>query len=80
MVLLNASKRARMVSSTVNQDQGGGNMKAGLPYVIGRTASSSMYLGNKTGGCTVLGMQYTFSPNTRESRPIGMSSQNPRLI
>lgn len=80
MVLLNASKRARMVSSTVNMDQGGGNTKSGLPSIIGRSASTSMYLGKKTGGCTIVGMQFTRYPNTNESRPIGISAQNPRLI
>jgi hypothetical protein len=78
MVLLNAASRARNVASLVTQNQGGGNTKAGLPYIVGRTSSSSMYLANDSGGCTVpaMAITYAFAP---DSRPINIMSQNPRL-
>lgn len=34
MVLYNSAKRARMVTSTSNQPQGGGSKKAGLPPMV----------------------------------------------
>ena len=78
MVLLNAAKRARMVSSTINQNQGGGNKKAGLPYVIGRTASTQSHLGKKSGNCPLSNMVNNAS-NAPEQRPIGSVSHVPRL-
>lgn len=78
MVLLNAASRARNVASLITQNQGGGNTKAGLPYIIGRTASSSMVLANDSGGCSVpeMAITYVFA---NESRPINVMSNNSRL-
>ena len=42
MVLMNASSKARHASSIVNKDTKGGNKKAGLPGLIGRTAGESI--------------------------------------
>ena len=80
MVLLNAAKRARMASSTVNQDQGGGETKAGLPYIVGRTASSSRALDpTHVGGCSVANMAKTFTfPNA--PRPVGVVGNAPRMV
>lgn len=46
MGLSNASSKARNYSSTINQNQGGGSKKAGFPYLVGRNANSSMWIGN----------------------------------
>jgi hypothetical protein len=45
MVLSNSAKRARYQNTIKVQNQGGGDKKAGLPYQVGRTAWSSIYLG-----------------------------------
>jgi len=41
---MNASKKARNVSSIVNQNQGGGSKKAGFPYQVGRTMWSEVFI------------------------------------
>jgi hypothetical protein len=46
MVLSNSSKRARFANTISNQNQGGGNKKAGFPYIVGRDQWSSIFLGN----------------------------------
>ncbi len=77
MVLLNASKRARYASTTIVQNQGGGNKKAGLPYQVGRDSWASIYLGSKDTAlkkgracCTVANMAMTYT-TANASRPIG---------
>lgn len=44
MGLSNSASRSRNYSSTVNQNQGGGDKKAGFPYIVGRTANTSRQL------------------------------------
>jgi hypothetical protein len=39
---MNGSSRARNVSSIVNQPNGGGNKKAGKPFMIGRSTWTSV--------------------------------------
>lgn len=78
MVLLNASSRSRNVASLVVRDQGGGNIKAGLPYIIGRSYSSSISLKRDAGGCTVPGMAMTYT-FANESRPVDIMARAPRL-
>ena len=46
MGLSNASKKARSYSQTINQNQGGGNKKAGFPYMIGRETNTSIAFNN----------------------------------
>jgi hypothetical protein len=46
MGLSNASKKARSYSQTVNQNQGGGNKKAGFPHMIGRESNTSIAFNN----------------------------------
>jgi hypothetical protein len=43
MVLLNAASRARNVGRLIVQNQGGGNKKAGFPYMVGRSSWSSLF-------------------------------------
>ena len=41
--LSNSAKSARYSGSTVNLPQGGGDKKAGFPYIIGRNYLTSIY-------------------------------------
>ena len=70
MVLMNASSRARHASSIVNQDFKGGNKKAGLPGLIGRTAGESIALHKTSQNLTML--RIPERSLTKPSRPIGI--------
>jgi hypothetical protein len=79
MGLANSSKRARNYTSTTNQPQGGGNKKAGFPYQIGRSAWTSIALGNSNYAircCSLRNLQFTANPNVRMSRPTGSAVPN----
>ena len=80
MGLSNASTRARNYNSTINQNQGGGNKKAGFPYLIGRTTNTSIAFNNTdvvTGKCCQLKSYQTMPFTTASiSRPIGRSGNN----
>jgi hypothetical protein len=75
MGLSNASKRARFYNITINQNQGGGSKKAGLPYQIGRESYTSVIMGNTNvvnGHCCTLNSYMTMPFTTpSQSRPIG---------
>jgi hypothetical protein len=73
MGLSNASSRARLYNSTINQNQGGGSKKAGLPQSVGRDSWTSIYIGNNKPGkcCSRSSLLFTKYPNVRPSRPIG---------
>jgi hypothetical protein len=75
MGLSNASKRARNYNLTVNQNQGGGSKKAGLPYQIGRESYTSVIMGNTDvvhKHCCTLKTYMTMPfTNANLSRPIG---------
>jgi predicted chitinase len=77
MGLSNAAKRARLYDLTINQQQGGGNKKAGFPYLVGRSSWSSIAINGTAAsyaGCRSLKcMQFTANPNVRQSRPAGSS-------
>ena len=72
--LSNGSKRSKY-GQTVNQNQGGGNKKAGLPYQVGRTMWSDIAVGCKvsTGKCCKLSElnNLVFTRQSHQSRPIG---------
>lgn len=74
MVLNNASNRARYVSSIVNQNQGGGNKKAGLKPTVGIDSWGSVFYKSVdpvNGRCCKLSkMQMTLYPNVVQSRNI----------
>ncbi len=76
MVLLNASSRARNAGQTINQNQGGGNKKAGFPYQIGRESWSSIFIRGTapvSGRCCNLNKINTTLVFTRNiSRPVGL--------
>jgi len=46
MGLSNGAKRARSYNQTINQNQGGGNKKAGFPNMIGRETNTSIAFNN----------------------------------
>ena len=81
MGLSNAAKRARLYDLTINQPQGGGNKKAGFPYLVGRSSWSSIAIGGgvtSSGRCRSLRcMQFTANPNVRQSRPADSSVTTP---
>ncbi len=76
MVLLNASSRARNVGQTINQNQGGGNKKAGFPHQIGRESWTSMFLHGTAPAsgrcCTLTKINTTLRFTRNISRPIGL--------
>ena len=65
-----SSSRSQMGSQAItNQNQGGGEKKAGFPYIVGRDSWSSIYLHNTSQRLPTLRM--TLFPKVRQSRPIG---------
>jgi len=79
MGLSNAAKRARLYDSTINQNQGGGNKKAGFPHTIGRDSWTSIFLmsNNCRNGCTLNSLKITDNPRVRQSRPMGTPVNTP---
>lgn len=75
MVLLNASSRARNAGQTINQNQGGGNKKAGFPYQVGRDSWSSLFLRSTEpiygNCCNLTKINTTFRFTRNISRPVG---------
>ena len=69
MTLYNASSRARNATSTINQNSGGGNKKAGL-YPLANTTANVKQL-YRTHGIPrpASVMQMTLNPNVCQSRP-----------
>jgi hypothetical protein len=70
------TKRTGSVSSITNQAQGGGSKKAGLPYLVGRSSSSSVALEHTSQRLSVLQMPLTTT--VRPSRPVGVTPGNGR--
>jgi hypothetical protein len=74
MVYYNASKRARHATSTMNQNSGGGDKKAGFPYMIGRGYLTSIALRSTepiSGGCCTLTKMNMTMKTANASRGIG---------
>tara|TARA_B100000927_G_scaffold288326_1_gene282743 strand:+ start:2252 stop:2524 length:273 start_codon:yes stop_codon:yes gene_type:complete len=78
MGLSNSASRARNYAQTNNQDQGGGNKKAGFPYQVGRESWTSIHFGTSSMGksvvpCGKLSCLRTlrYTGNVHPSRPIG---------
>lgn len=84
MVLSNASTRSRHMSSIVNQNQGGGNKKAGFPYQVGRSSWSSVAFAmtNPVSGncCQLKSMQMNLFPNASIARNIGAGTASNRYF
>lgn len=77
MGLSNASKRARNYGQTINQNQGGGDKKAGFPYQVGRTMWSAVALGTVSPPgangrcCSLQFLKLPLVSRVRQSRPTG---------
>ena len=71
-MVLSTTKRTSSVSSITNQNQGGGDKKAGL--VPTETASVAAAISYKVKGLpkSLNVMTVTANPNVRQSRPIGI--------
>lgn len=67
---MNSSNRAQaMVSShATNQNQGGGDKKAGFPYIVGRGQWTNIAFYYNSPPLKTL--QFTVNPNVRQSRPV----------
>ena len=70
MVLMNGAKRARYASSISNQNQGGGDKKAGRVPIALTEATNVAYVVNNLPRSNAV-MSITANPNVRQSRPIG---------
>ncbi len=72
---LSGPKRTSSIDSITNQNQGGGNAKAGLPPCVGKDHWYHIYLDNRGTSTTLFGLRglrRTVNPNVRQSRPIGV--------
>jgi|TARA_B100000424_G_scaffold185760_1_gene144088 hypothetical protein len=64
------TKRTASIASITNQNQGGGNKKAGLPYLVGRESWSSIALKGTSQNLSVLKMPLVSTVNP--SRPVSV--------
>jgi hypothetical protein len=75
MPLYNASTKARNATSIMNQNQGGGDKKAGFPYQVGRSSATTVAfkMTDPVNGhcCNLSSFNTTIFPLARASRPIG---------
>ena len=69
-MVLSGTKKTSSLSSIMNQNQGGGNKKAGLPEQVGRTSWETVHMRKTSQRMSVLSMPWTTT--TRVSRPIGI--------
>lgn len=74
MVLSN-TKRTSSIQSIINQNYGGGEKKAGLPYTVGRTHWSSIFMRDRIYSGTALRTTLVFTRNT--VRPTGVDGRIP---
>jgi hypothetical protein len=70
------TKRTGSVSSITNQAQGGGNKKAGFPYLVGRSSAASIGFHDIPQRLSILQMPLTTT--VRGSRPVGVTPSNGR--
>jgi hypothetical protein len=80
-MVLSTTKRTSSMASITNQNQGGGNKKAGFPYIVGRGSWSSIFFHSTApvyGGCCNLKKVMTMTfPAANPSRPIGSDVRIP---
>ncbi len=82
MGLSNSAKRSSSYSQTINQNQGGGNKKAGFPYMVGRGWQTTIAFNNTNvvqGKCCQLKSYQTllFTMPVTQSRGIGVDVRLP---
>jgi len=78
-MVLSTTKRTSSIDSIINQNQGGGDKKAGLPGTTGRDYHFPISLKTHPtrntlynyGSPVVFGLRHTRNPNVSISRPIG---------
>ena len=79
-MVLSTTKRTASIQSIVNRSQGGGEKKAGFPYMVGRGSWSNIALGAdgipKGNCCKLADTQVMRFPLAHQSRPIGGRSVN----
>jgi hypothetical protein len=70
--MFSSSSRYQMGSNAItDQNQGGGDKKAGFPYIIGRTQWSNIAFYESGNLGNLRFMMKTVNPNVNISRPIG---------
>jgi len=69
-MVLSGTKTTSSLSSITNQNQGGGNKKAGLPEQVGRTSWESIHMKKTSQRKATLNMPLVST--VRQSRPIGL--------
>lgn len=82
MGLSNAASRARNSTLIVNQNQGGGNKKAGFPHMVGRDTQTSIAFNNTNvvqGKCCALKSFQTllFTFPVSQTRGVGVDVRLP---
>lgn len=65
------TKRTGSISSITNQAHGGGNKKAGLPYLVGRDSAATNAFHGTSQKLSILQMPLTTT--VRGSRPVGVT-------
>lgn len=70
--MFSSSSKSQMGSNAVTvQNQGGGDKKAGFPYIIGRTQWTNIAFEQQDGIKNLKFLMKTVNPNTSITRPIG---------
>ena len=69
--LSNSAKRSRFYAQTINQNQGGGDKKAGFAYQIGRNYMTSIYFDERAVNQPLSKLQQIVFPLANITRPIG---------
>ena len=82
MGLSNAASKARNYNLIINQNQGGGDKKAGFPYLIGRDWRTSIAFNNTNvvnGKCCTLNSYQTllFTFPVSQTRGVGVDVRLP---
>jgi hypothetical protein len=70
-MVLSTTKRTSSISSITRQSTGAGPMKAGLPYIVGRSANASLLMTNSNQ--TVAFWSMPLISTVVRNRPINMS-------
>jgi hypothetical protein len=71
-----SSSRHQMGSNYLTDiNQGGGNKKAGFPYIVGRDTWVSIYFSNNNASRPLSAWNKNVFPLARQSRPVGSSYQ-----
>ena len=72
MAYLNAAKKSRLSGMTINQNQGGGNKKAGFPGIVGRGQWEHIFYGNTGTHCCKLSTLQRELIGWKVSIPLGV--------